>query len=83
MNGEQVNRFWDIALKIAVPVILALCATVIYHEVRLTVIESNRFSSVNGLELERVMDAKYDVLKQTVNQIHEDVAVIRQIVERK
>ncbi len=39
---RQTNgRLWDLAMKVAVPLVGLLCATVVAHEIRLAVMESD------------------------------------------
>ena len=46
-------RLWDLILRLTVPMVVALAASVIYHEVRLSVIESNRFTAEDATGMER------------------------------
>ena len=46
-------RIWDLAMKAAVPAVIALAGWAISHEVRVSLIESNRFTAKDAAELER------------------------------
>ena len=46
-------RVWDILFKVSVPLVLLLGSVLVTHEVRLSSIESNRFTNRDAQELER------------------------------
>lgn len=46
------DRIWDMAAKLAIPVVLAVGAMVLNHENRLTRLEEGRFTTKDAAEME-------------------------------
>lgn len=76
-------RIWDIATKLAVPAVAALITwmwaherTLAVHETRLEVIESNRFTTASGMELERRLNSTI------VEALNRQTAALNAMVER-
>ena len=82
-DSQIPARLWDVILRLTVPVVGALCATIIYHEVRLSVIEGNRFTQEDGHVLDEKIRIREDVMRIILNEIRRDVAVIREKVESR
>jgi hypothetical protein len=50
--ATKADRAWDWLCKAAVPVLVVLGTAVITHEVRISRIEENRFTALDGARLE-------------------------------
>ena len=83
MTRDQTDRVWDVATKLTVAATIALAGVIFGHEMRLTSIESNRYTQKDALEREREVNARFEKLHNQLGVIRTDVAVIRQILEEE
>jgi hypothetical protein len=50
-NGTKKDRVWDMLTKATVPITMIVATALISHEVRLSRIEENRFTDLDGAHL--------------------------------
>ena len=70
-SRDRGDRWWDVALKFAVPLVIGAFGMSINHEIRISRIEENRFTNADGAALEaRVLDKlPPQWLREQVNEI--------------
>ena len=49
---DRAERLWDVLVKLSVPGVIVCVSSLVLHEVRLSVIESNRFTDEDSFALE-------------------------------
>lgn len=81
MSGEQSSwpRFWDVALKLSVPLLIALGAVVIDNRADIRVIRSTRFTDRDAAEL---MNSTADAVGKLERKIDERLDRIEQALIR-
>jgi len=74
----MMDRFWDFATKATVPLAMVIGGALVTHEVRLTKIESNRFTQEAARELERRIEAQIvpGWLKENINDMKDTLKAI-------
>ncbi len=83
MTKQSQERAWNLAWKICVPLVLALSGLLVAHEVRLSVIESTRYTPADAVVMERETNEKFGELHGQLAEIKTDLAVVRQILEQR
>ncbi len=66
---KRNGKLWDLAMKVAVPLVGLLCATVVAHEVRLAVIESGESTFEKQYKAD-IIDIK-ETLKRIEDRVHD------------
>ena len=77
-------RAWDIAMKAAVPLVLAACGTLITHEVRLSSVESRTVSIPPEWFKDMVNEMRQDQMKtrDELREMISRIAIIESKVDR-
>lgn len=85
MSNDFHDKAWSLILRVMVPITLAYigwsAANVIQNQKDIAVLSVQQFTAQDAQQLERRMDARYEVIQQQIGTIRTDVAVIRQILE--
>lgn len=72
-SRKTSERVWEILTRAAIPVVLAGAAALIAHEVRISTMESNRFTTRDAQQLEARMTSRPDWLREDLAEIKEMV----------
>lgn len=71
--GTNGAKFWDFVTKISIPLVFIASAAVITHEVRISIIESNRFTDVDAARMHEEMAGE--------TATREDIAELKTLVK--
>lgn len=79
---KGADRAWDVAVKIAVPLVLIVSGWMISMQVKMSVMESNRFTKADGESLRNDLNASHPQqwLKDSLQEIKDR---LQRLEERK
>ena len=77
-SKTSVDRIWDMAMKAAIPAVLAVIGWVMHMEVRLAIIESNRFTAQDAAKMKESLPPNW--LRNDIKEIKDR---LRRLEERR